>query len=478
MSLQNAANAEMLDPPEAVPDMSLPDAPAFHDALTGLSNYTLFKNQLELCLSRAEHNTHSLAILVVGLDRFKQVNDTYGYAAGDMVLLAATRRLSELGLGNCPLARLGGDTFALAIENLGDRQDAASAADRIMTCLSAPFSIENEEIFLSASIGISLYPRQGEKICALIANAKTAMDQIKDHGRDNYVFYDPELHQSRRSSRRSTLERALHHALEENQLALLYQPQIDLESGEIRGVEALLRWHHLELGTISPVEFIPLAEESGLIHPISDWVLRTACAQNSAWHRQGHTALRMAVNLSAQQFSKPGLDRLVHEVLQDTGLAPRWLELEVTETIALQDIDDAISTLKTLKAMGVRIAIDDFGTGYSSLSYLKHFPVHSIKIDRSFVSGITTNSSDAAITRAVIAMAQNLGVRVVAEGVESEKQLEFLKTYQCHEVQGFYFFPPLPEKSITQLLQRQSEKSTTSLSWSNTVPLGLAAGRL
>jgi diguanylate cyclase (GGDEF)-like protein len=478
MPLRNAANAETLDLPEQVPDLSLPGAPAFHDTLTGLSNYTLFKNQLELCLSRAEHKAHSLAILVVGLDRFKQVNDTYGYAAGDMVLLAATQRLSELDVGSCPLARLGGDTFALAIENLGDRQDAASAAERIMACLSAPFSIENEEIFLSASIGISLYPRQGEKICDLIANAKTAMDQIKDHGRDNYVFYDPELHQSRRSSRRATLERALHHALEENQLVLLYQPQIDLESGEIRGVEALLRWHHPELGTISPVEFIPLAEESGLIHPISEWVLRTACAQNSDWHSQGHTAIRMAVNLSAQQFSKPGLDRLVHEVLQDTGLAPRWLELELTETIALQDIDDAISTLKALKVMGVRIAIDDFGTGYSSLSYLKHFPVHSIKIDRSFVSGITTNSSDAAITRAVIAMAQNLGVRVVAEGVESEKQLVFLKTYQCHEVQGFYFFPPLPEKSISQLLQRQSEKSSTPLSWCNPVPLGFAAGSL
>jgi len=478
MPFRNAANAETRDPPEQVPDISPSGAPAFHDTLTGLSNYTLFKNQLELCLSRAEHKAQSLAILVVGLDRFKQVNDTYGYAAGDMVLLSATQRLSELGLGNCPLARLGGDTFALAMENPKHSQDAADVAERIMACLSVPFSIENEEIFLSASIGISLYPRQGEKVCALIANAKTAMDQIKDHGRDNYVFYDPDLHQSRRSSRRSTLERALHHALEENQLVLLYQPQIDLESGEIRGVEALLRWHHPELGTISPVEFIPLAEQTGLIHAISDWVLRTACAQNSAWHRQGHSGIRMAVNLSAQQFSKPGLAQLVHEVLQDTGLAPRWLELELTETIALQDIDDAISTLKILKAMGVRIAIDDFGTGYSSLSYLKHFPVHSIKIDRSFVSGITTNSSDAAITRAVIAMAQNLGVRVVAEGVESEKQLIFLRTYQCHEVQGYYFFPPLPEKSVSQLLQRQSEQSSLSPSWGNPAPIGLATGHL
>ncbi|MEN6586296.1 MAG: EAL domain-containing protein, partial [Sulfuricella sp.] len=355
MPFQNAVNAVMFDSLEPVP-VSRPGAPEFHDSLTGLSNYTLFKNQLELCLSRAEDASHSLAILVVGLDRFKQVNDTYGYAAGDMVLLSATRRLCELELGNCPLARLGGDTFALAIENPRDREDAADVAERIMASLSEPFAVENEEIFLSASIGISLYPRQGENICALIANAKTAMDQIKDHGRDNYAFYDPDLHQNRRSLRHSTLERALHHALEDNQLVLLYQPQIDLESGEIRGVEALLRWHHPELGTISPTEFIPLAEETGLIHAISDWVLRTACAQNSDWQRQGLPGIRMAVNLSAQQFSKPGLDQLVHEVLQDTGLAPRWLELELTETIALQDIDAAIATLRTLKAMGVRIA--------------------------------------------------------------------------------------------------------------------------
>ncbi|BCB28341.1 hypothetical protein SKTS_32270 [Sulfurimicrobium lacus] len=478
MPFQNAVNAVMFDSLEPMPVLSRPGPPEFHDSLTGLSNYTLFKNQLELCLSRAEDTAHSLAILVVGLDRFKQVNDTYGYAAGDMVLLSATRRLGELDIGNCPLARLGGDTFALAIENPKDRQDAADVAERIMRCLSEPFAVENEEIFLSASIGISLYPRQGEKICALIANAKTAMDQIKDHGRDNYAFYDPDLHQNRRSSRHSTLERALHHALDDNQLVLLYQPQIDLESGQIRGVEALLRWHHPELGTISPTEFIPLAEETGLIHAISDWVLRTACAQNSAWHRQGHTTMRMAVNLSAQQFSKPGLDQLVHEVLLDTGLAPRWLELELTETIALRDIDAAISTLKALKSMGVRIAIDDFGTGYSSLSYLKHFPVHSIKIDRSFINGITTNSSDAAITRAVIAMAQNLGVRVVAEGVESEKQLIFLRTYQCHEVQGYYFFRPLPEKSITQLLQRQSEKHADSPAWRNPVPVISVASNL
>jgi len=461
MPFSNATNAETSDSTEQMPDLALSGAPAFHDTLTGLSNYTLFKDQLELCLSRAEHTAHGLAILVIGLDRFKQVNDTYGYAAGDMVLISATRRLKELGLGNCPLARLGGDTFALAIENTSDNQHVTDVAKRIMACLSAPFCVEDEEIFLGASIGISLYPHQGEKIW-----------------RDNYVFYDPELHQSRRTSRRATLESALHHALEENQLVLHYQPQIDLESGEIRGVEALLRWHHPELGTISPIEFIPIAEETGMIHAISNWVLHTACAQNSVWHRQGHTGLRMAVNLSAQQFSKPGLDQLVHEVLQDTGLAPRWLELELTETIALQDIDAAIATLKTLKTMGVRIAIDDFGTGYSSLSYLKHFPVHSIKIDRSFVSGITTNSSDAAITRAVIAMAQNLNVRVVAEGVENEKQLIFLRTYQCQEVQGYYFFPPLPEKSVTQLLQRQSHKSPVSLSWSNPVPIGFDAGRL
>ncbi|MDO8892425.1 MAG: bifunctional diguanylate cyclase/phosphodiesterase [Sulfurimicrobium sp.] len=476
MPFQNSASEETLYPSENVPDLGLPGAPAFHDTLTGLSNCALFIKQLELCLSRAEHKAHSLAILVVGLDRFKQVNDTYGYAAGDMVLLSATRRLSELGMGNCPLARLGGDTFALALENPENSQVAVNAAESIRARLSLPFSIEDEEIFLSASIGISLYPHQGEKIRTLIANAKKAMDQIKNHGRDNYAVFDPEHHQSRRSSRRSTLERALHHALEKNQLALLYQPQIDLESGEIRGVEALLRWHHPELGTISPAEFIPLAEESGLIHPISAWVLRNACAQNSAWHQEGYTGLRMAVNLSAQQFSRPGLDQLVHEVLQDTGLAPRWLELELTETIALQHIDDAISTLQKLKTMGVRIAIDDFGTGYSSLSYLKHFPVHSIKIDRSFINGITTHSSDAAITRAVIAMAQNLGVRVVAEGVESEKQLVFLRTYQCNEVQGYYFSPPLSARGASQLLLHHANKTALALTWSNPTLLGFPSG--
>lgn len=477
MQFQNNTATTIEIHPEPLPDLNLPEAPAFLDALTGLPNYTLFRNQLELCLSRAGHKAQRLAIVLVGLDRFKQVNDTYGYAAGDLVLQASARRLAICHSGNCALARLGGDTFALAVGTSGDGQTAVAAlAERIKQDLAAPFLIEGEEVFITASIGISCHPNQGRSVCELIANAKTAMDQIKDHGRDSHVFFDPGLHQSRRSTRRAVLERALHHALENEQLVLLYQPQIDLENGEVRGVEALLRWNHPELGTISPAEFIPLAEETGLIHPISEWVLRTACAQNSAWHRQGHASVRMAVNLSAQQFSRPGLDQLVHEVLQDSGLAPKWLELELTETIALHDIDTAIDTLKTLKAMGVRIAIDDFGTGYSSLSYLRHFPIHSIKIDRSFINGITSSSSDAAITRAVIAMAQNLGVRVVAEGVESEKQLIFLRTYQCHEVQGYYFFPPLSAKSAGQLLQRQAEKSTLSLSWNNSAPLGLSSG--
>jgi diguanylate cyclase (GGDEF)-like protein len=477
MPFQNAVNADTLDPPEHTPDLNLPDAPAFLDTLTGLPNYTLFRNQLELCLSRAEHKAQGLAIVVVGLDRFKQVNDTHGYAAGDMVLRAATRRLSTCHTGRCALARLGGDTFALAMENSGNGQSAYDLAQRIKESLSAPFLVEGEEAFLSASIGISFYPDQGETVCELIANAKTAMDQIKDHGRDSHLFFDPELHQSRRSTRRAVLERALHHALEDEQLSLLYQPQINLENGEVCGVEALLRWQHPELGSISPTEFIPLAEESGLIHPISEWVLRTACAQNSAWHGQGHTSLRMAVNLSALQFSKPGLAQRVHDALEDSGLAPKWLELELTETIALHDIEEAITTLRTLRDMGVRIAIDDFGTGYSSLSYLKRFPIHGIKIDRSFISGIASSSGDAAITRAVIAMAQNLGVRVVAEGVESEKQLAFLRTYGCHEVQGYYFSPPLSARSAGQLLRHQMDKAALALSWSNPIPLGFSTGK-
>jgi diguanylate cyclase (GGDEF)-like protein len=476
MQFLNNTAASIEAQPEQLPDLNLPSAPAFLDALTGLPNYALFRNQLELCLSRAEHKSQELAVMVIGLDRFKQINDTYGYAAGDLVLQASSRRLAAFQTGHCALARLGGDTFALAVETPASDQTVSALAERINQSLSAPFLIEGEEAFITASIGISRYPGQGKTVCELIANAKTAMDQIKGHGRDSYLFFDPERHQSRRSTRRAVLERALHHALEKEQLVLLYQPQIDLDNGEVRGVEALLRWNHPELGTISPTEFIPLAEETGLIHPISEWVLHTACTQNSTWHKLGHTSLRMAVNLSAQQFSKPGLDRLVQGVLEKSGLAPRWLELELTETIALHDIDAAIETLKVLKTMGVRLAIDDFGTGYSSLSYLRHFPIHSIKIDRSFVGGITTNSSDAAITRAVIAMAQNLGVRVVAEGVENEKQLIFLRSYQCHEVQGYYFFPPMSAKSIGQILLRQTEKSVLNLSWSNPVSLGYSSG--
>lgn len=462
--------------PEQLPDLNLPDAPAFLDALTGLPNYTLFRNQLDLCLSRAEHKSQELSIVIIGLDRFKQINDTYGYAAGDLVLQASARRLAKFQAESCALARLGGDTFALAVGSSDNGQTISTLAEEIMQSLSAPFLIEGEEAFITASIGISHYPSQGKNVCELIANAKTAMDQIKDHGRDSHLFFDPERHQSRRSTRRALLERALHHALEKEQLFLLYQPQIDLDSGEVRGVEALLRWEHPELGTISPTEFIPLAEETGLILSISKWVLHAACTQNSTWHKQGYSDLRMAVNLSAQQFSKPGLDRLVNDVLNDSGLAPRWLELELTETIALHDIDAAIETLKVLKSMGVRLAIDDFGTGYSSLSYLRHFPIHSIKIDRSFVGGITTNSSDAAIARAVIAMAQNLGVRVVAEGVENEKQLTFLRSYECHEVQGYYFFPPMPAKNIGQILRRQREKTTRNHSWNDTIPLRLPVG--
>ncbi len=478
MTSHETATASSIGRSEQLPELSSPDAPAFYDTLTGLPNYTLFRNQLELCLVRAEHRSQGLAIMVVGLDRFKQINDTYGYAVGDQVLQATTQRMSVFQARSCAMARLGGDTFALALENPGDEQELTDLAQQISLCLSAPFLIGEEEAFITASIGISRYHGHGEKVCALIAHAKTAMDQIKDHGRNSHLFFDPELHQGRRSTRRALLESALHRALDKDQLVLLYQPQINLESGKISGVEALLRWQHPELGTISPTEFIPLAEETGLIHAISDWVLRTACAQNSAWHREGHTRLRMAVNLSAMQFSKPGLEQLVSNALKDTGMAAKWLELELTETIALQDIDSAIGTLRKIKAMGVRIAIDDFGTGYSSLSYLKHFPIHSIKIDRSFVRGITSVSSDAAITRAVIAMAQNMGARVVAEGVETEKQLTFLRTYLCDEVQGYYFFPPLSAKTAGQLLNRQAEKSSALFSsWSNPVLIDIAAGK-
>ncbi|MBZ0104506.1 MAG: bifunctional diguanylate cyclase/phosphodiesterase [Sulfuricella denitrificans] len=478
MQFQNNTAACIKDLPEQPPDLDLPSAPAFLDALTGLPNYTLFRNQLDLCLSRAEHKSQNMALVIIGLDRFKQVNDTYGYAAGDLVLQASSRRLAKFQAESCALARLGGDTFALAVGNSDNGQAITALAEQIKQSLSTPFLIEGEEAFITVSIGISHYPSQGKTVCELIANAKTAMDQIKDHGRDSHLFFDPEHHQSRRSTRRALLEQALHHALKKEQLILHYQPQIDLDSGEMRGVEALLRWEHPELGTISPAEFIPLAEEIGLIHPISEWVLHRACAQNSAWHKQGHNDLRMAVNLSAQQFSKPGLDRLVHEALAESGLAPRWLELELTETIALHDIDAAIETLKILKNMGVRLAIDDFGTGYSSLTYLRHFPIHSIKIDRSFIGGITTNSSDAAITRGVIAMAQNLGVRVVAEGVENEKQLIFLRSYQCHEVQGYYFFPPMPAKNIGHILLRQRETAAPSTCWSSQIPLEFPAGNL
>ncbi len=424
---------------------------AYYDALTGLPNRSLLLDRLRQAMIESERHDRLAAVLFLDLDRFKLVNDTLGHEAGDVLLKIAASRLSACVRAGDTVARLGGDEFTVVLANVAHVDDTGRVARKILDTFAAPFQIAGQELFVSPSIGITLFPFDDTDAEALLKNADAAMYHAKDSGRNTFQFFTPELNQ--RTVRRLGLETALRHALERGEFQLHYQPQVDLASGAITGVEALIRWQRPEIGLVSPLEFIPLAEETGLIVPIGDWVLRTACAQSRAWQQAGLPALRMSVNIAPRQFQQQDLAEVVTRILRETGLDPRWLVLEITEGTIMQDAGAAIETLRTLGALGVGLSLDDFGTGYSSLNYLKRFPLDCLKIDKSFVDDITADPDAAAIASAIISMARSLEVQVVAEGVETRAQLEFLRAHGCDAVQGYLFSKPLSAGDCGLLLR-------------------------
>lgn len=424
---------------------------ATHDTLTRLPNRHLLLDRLAYAITRAHRAGWNFAVLFVDLDHFKKVNEGLGHTAGDRLLQAVTARLQTSVRKEDTIARLSSDEFILILEELREEEQVVTVAQKILKLLELSFLIEGHECFMTASIGISMFPRDGADAKILLKNADTAMRRAKEAGRNNIQFYAQDM--NARALEHLVMEQSLRHALEYQELEIHYQPQMELRKGRIVGVEALVRWRHPQRGLIPPMDFVPLAEETGLIDRIGEWVLKTACQQANAWRAEGLPALRVAVNLSPRQFLRPGLASLIAQVLQETGLEPDYLDLEITESLLMKDVENSIATLRAIKAMGVRLSIDDFGTGYSSLSYLKQFPIDQLKIDRSFVCDIPANQDDTAIALAVIAMAHSMQLQVIAEGVENEAQLRFLRENQCDEIQGYYLSRPLLPQQITSLLR-------------------------
>lgn len=437
---------------------------AYYDDLTGLSNRMFFKELLKKALVWARRYDQTVVILYLDVDDFKRVNDTLGHPLGDKLLQAVSERLiasvrssdsvARLAEDNeqTTVSRLGGDEFVILLHNAGKIHEVSRVARKLLNEIAKPFDLDGHEVFTSASMGISFYPSGGEDADNLLKNADAAMYQAKTKGKNNYQFYTDDMNAS--ALELFNLERDLHRALEREELLLHYQPKLDTTRRMMVGMEALVRWNHKEKGMIVPTQFIPLAEDTGLILPIGEWVLRTACLQTSAWQKAGFESANVAVNLSARQFNQKNLPDIVARALQEAALSPRHLELEITESMVMQKPEEAIAVLRKLKNMGVRISIDDFGTGYSSLNYLRRFPVDSLKIDRSFIMNATTNPDDAAIVKGIVALAHNLKLKVITEGVETEAQFEFLRDVECDEVQGFLFSRPLPTDEFLKFLKQ------------------------
>lgn len=424
---------------------------AHYDLITGLPNRAFFQEQLEHSLAHARRQRSSLALLFLDLDNFKVINDAFGHPTGDALLDQVAQRLAEIVREEDTVARLGGDEFTILLTDIRDNQDAALVAEKILTSFAQPFKNEGIEMVVSASIGISVYPADGDDGLSLLKNADSAMYQAKQNGRNNFQFFTAEMNVL--AQERLSLEADLRRALERDEFMLHFQPQLCLSSGEILGCEALVRWQHPDKGWISPYTFIPVAEESGLIIPLSEWVMRTALEQLKQWQAKGFNTLNMSVNLSAQQFGRQNLVQTVQRLLDETGIDARHLELELTESMLMANVDATIDTLHALRDMGVRLSIDDFGTGYSSMAYLKRFPIDKLKIDQSFVRELTVDSEDAAIVTATIALGHSLNLTVIAEGVETEAQFEFLRAKACEQIQGYYFSRPLPADEFIDLLQ-------------------------
>jgi diguanylate cyclase (GGDEF)-like protein len=423
---------------------------AFHDPLTGLPNRVLFNDRLIMALAHARRNKEMLAVLFFDLDQFKTVNDTLGHAAGDKLLTEVAARLAGCLREKDTIARMGGDEFTMLLPQLSNEEGAVRVARKVLDVLQRPWVINGHEFHITASIGIALYPNDGDNSETLMKHADIAMYRAKDQGRNNYQLFTPAMND--RIQERQAMENSLRHALDRGEFTVFYQPLVHTGTGRFTGMEALVRWLHPERGVVTPDQFIPVAEENGLIVPIGEWVLYSACAQNKAWQEAGWPPIRVTVNISAYQFRQHDLAETVARILKETGLEPGWLELEITESTAMKDVERTVSVLRELSAMGVQIAIDDFGTGYSSLNYLKRFPIHTLKIDRFFVRDIITSPEDAAIVTAIIVLGQNLNLKVIAEGVETEEQMIFLRERRCEEMQGYLFSRPVPAGEFEKLL--------------------------
>lgn len=425
---------------------------ATHDSLTGLPNRVLLDDRLAQAVARADRDQTSFAVMVCDLDRFKLINDSLGHHAGDELLQEVARRLTTAARNIDTVARLGGDEFVLVVSPVVNRAEAESFAQRVIEAVLPPVQIAGISIHASPSVGIAFYPADGRSLESLLAHADTAMYAAKERGRSNVQCYAPGM--SARTQNEVRLESDLHVAVTNNQFELHYQPKVDTATGNVNSAEALIRWHHPERGLVPPGDFISIAEECGLIGPIGEWVLREACRQARAWQQAGLPSMRIAVNLSASQFRAGGLVEKVGKALADAGLEPRFLELELTESAVMSDPEESIRILEQLSRMGVILSVDDFGTGYSSMSYLRRFPIDKLKIDRSFINEVIVRSDDASIVRAIVSLAHSLRLQVVAEGVESAEQLEFLKSLGCDQYQGYHFSRPLPAIEFESLIRR------------------------
>mgnify|MGYP001235057252 FL=1 len=437
---------------------------AHYDSLTGLPNRRLFLTRLQSALRRAGQNDRKWALLHVDLDRFKQINESLGYKAGDALLKAVAQRIEDSlragdtvarasdGGSRCALSRLGGDEFTVLVPDIRHGDSAGVVARRIIVALSRPFRIAEQDLYLTPSIGIAVFPEDGDDPATLLKHAEVAMYEAKQQGRNTFQFYSSEL--SARSMERLSLETGLRRAIERGELMLHYQPKVDVATGRVVGVEALLRWMHPTMGMVPPGVFIPVAEEAGLMGSLGNWVLHAACGQAKVWEREGLGWLKIAINVASPQFLQRKLTAAVVDALTRTGIQPGRLILEVTESMIMASAEDSVAMLREMKDIGVELSVDDFGTGYSSLAYLKRFPLDEIKIDRSFIKDTPSDPHTVAIVVAVLTLAAGLGLRVVGEGVETAEQLDFLKTWHCHEYQGFYFSRPVPARDITRMLRK------------------------
>jgi len=422
---------------------------ATHDALTGLPNRVLLDDRLAQAIAHADRDAQPFAVLMLDLDRFKLINDSFGHRSGDMVLNEVARRLQGLVRSIDTVARVGGDEFILVVSPAA-RADAEEIGKRANEILSAPFQLEGVDLRVSSSIGIAFYPTDGGSAESVLAHADAAMYGAKERGRNNYQCFSPGMKSV--ALERVSLESELHQALKLEQFELFYQPKVDTASGDIHSAEALIRWRHPQRGLIPPMQFIPLAEECGLIHEIGAWVLREACRQCAVWQRAGQLPLRVAVNVAASQFRRGDLFEVVRGALQESQLDPRFLEIELTESAVMTNPEDSAAVLEQLSRMGVLVSVDDFGTGYSSMSYLRRFPIDKLKIDRSFITDLTTRADDASIVQAIVSLAHSLRLKVVAEGVETLEQLKFLQSVGCDQYQGYHFSPPLPATEFAELV--------------------------